>query len=356
MSSPATRHQSPVTPSDDEVLVRVDGVGKKFCRSLKKSLWYGVCDIAGELLPGRKRQRVAGSELRVACEEAEVAGSELLVASGNTSAAGASGPATSYSSLATPAAHHNSCDDDLREGEFYAVKNVSFELRRGECLGLIGHNGAGNQAAGQLLGRLPKGGPQGESRSWEGRERLAVRQLRRRSRLGNLRIKRRGKARINTTLLKMLNGLIKPTQADWEAARETAEGSPQGETNGSERINGRIASLLEVGTGFHPELTGWEPEGWEARRTSNRRLAQRVQRRRGGANQNIFLNVAILGMRKAEPRRWVRRDRLPQAGPQGFANRGERKPNFDCGRGSGRWRCGIPQKMLGQNEGCRQPR
>ena len=37
----------------DEVLVRVDGVGKKFCRSLKKSLWYGVCDIAGELLPGR---------------------------------------------------------------------------------------------------------------------------------------------------------------------------------------------------------------------------------------------------------------------------------------------------------------
>ena len=48
------------------------------------------CDIAGELLPGRKRQRVAGSELRVAREEAEVAGSELLVASGNTSAEGAS--------------------------------------------------------------------------------------------------------------------------------------------------------------------------------------------------------------------------------------------------------------------------
>jgi hypothetical protein len=42
--------------SDDEVLVRVEGVSKKFCRSLKKSLWYGVCDIAGELLPGRKRE------------------------------------------------------------------------------------------------------------------------------------------------------------------------------------------------------------------------------------------------------------------------------------------------------------
>ena len=67
-------------PSDDEVLVRVEGVSKKFCRSLKKSLWYGVCDIAGELLPGRKRQRVAGSELRVAGEaEQAVAGSDLRV-------------------------------------------------------------------------------------------------------------------------------------------------------------------------------------------------------------------------------------------------------------------------------------
>ena len=51
-----------MSKNDDEVLVRVEGVSKKFCRSLKKSLWYGVCDIAGELLPGRKHQRVAGSE------------------------------------------------------------------------------------------------------------------------------------------------------------------------------------------------------------------------------------------------------------------------------------------------------
>ena len=53
-STLASGHSTP--PSDDEVLVRVEGVSKKFCRSLKKSLWYGVCDIAGELLPGRKRE------------------------------------------------------------------------------------------------------------------------------------------------------------------------------------------------------------------------------------------------------------------------------------------------------------
>ena len=90
MSSPATSYPPPVTRPDDEVLVRVDGVSKKFCRSLKKSLWYWVCDIAGELLPGRKRQRVTSSELLVAggAEEA-VTSNELRVTSENHSAAGA---------------------------------------------------------------------------------------------------------------------------------------------------------------------------------------------------------------------------------------------------------------------------
>jgi len=108
LPSPLDARPSP-PPSKDEVLVRVEGVSKKFCRSLKKSLWYGVCDIASELLPGRKHQRVAGSELRVAGEEAEVAGSELLVASEEGRVAGnesrvtrsASGPATRHQSPAT---------------------------------------------------------------------------------------------------------------------------------------------------------------------------------------------------------------------------------------------------------------
>ena len=97
-----------------EVLVRVEGVSKKFCLSLKQSLWYGLADVAGELNPAGKSRET------------------------NTSSDG------------------TRAEGGLRPGEFWAVNNVSFELRRGECIGLIGHNGAGKTTLLKMLNGLIK--------------------------------------------------------------------------------------------------------------------------------------------------------------------------------------------------------
>ena len=88
-----------------------------------------------------------------------------------------------------------------RPNQFWALRNISFDVKKGEIVGLIGNNGAGK-----------------------------------------------------STLLRVLSRITPPTE-------------------GRAVVNGRISSLLEVGTGFHPELTGRE---------------------------NIYLNGAILGMKRVE--------------------------------------------------------
>lgn len=133
--------------SNRDVLVEVKSVSKKLCRDLKLSIWYGLTDFI-RVFVGLPRST-----------------------------------------------------NRLRKSEFWAVKEVCFTLRRGECIGLIGHNGAGK-----------------------------------------------------STILKMLNGLLRPDE-------------------GEILIKGKIGALIDLGAGFNPQLTGRE---------------------------NIYVNGQLLGLSKKE--------------------------------------------------------
>jgi lipopolysaccharide transport system ATP-binding protein len=131
----------------NDIAIKAEHVSKKFCKSLRYVMTYGAADITRDFFSIKSQT------------------------------------------------------EELRTGEFWAVNDVSFELKRGETLGIIGPNGSGK-----------------------------------------------------STVLKMLNGIYMPDQ-------------------GRLQIEGRVGALIEVGAGFHPMLTGKE---------------------------NIYVNGAILGMRKKE--------------------------------------------------------
>ena len=94
-----------------DVLIKSEHVSKKFCRSLKRSLWYGVKDVTHSLNPWAHSQEMDSS-----------------------------------GDLITKA--------ELRPDEFWALQDINFEVRRGECLGLIGHNGAGKSTLLKILNGL----------------------------------------------------------------------------------------------------------------------------------------------------------------------------------------------------------
>ena len=110
----------------DDVVLRVDNVSKKFCRNLKRSMWYGVTDLAKNFIGGKELSSVPSVVKNLSAPPASLESTEH----------------TESQFQPSPFTPHPS-DYGLRPSEFWALKNISFELKRGESLGVIGVNGCG---------------------------------------------------------------------------------------------------------------------------------------------------------------------------------------------------------------------
>ena len=107
-------------------------------------------------------------------------------------------------------------------------------------------------------------------------------------------------------------------------------GSPKGEMSGSERINGQIASLLEVGTGFHPELTVPSEVSFALHRPSRETEGPAACRPR---QRGKLLGRLPQGSPKGETSGNERVNEQPKVGPKGAAPEGRRKSKYFPERG-----------------------